>query len=181
MRPGIAPAARSGHQARVALSSRISMVALLALCLLPSAAAAERLEHPLRFFEGRTETVSTVKVVTKRPFRSRSLGRGIIRRDGSLDLQQRVEEDGEPPRDRRWLIRQVGKGRFVGTMTEARGPVTVEEVGDRYVFRFKMKGNLAVEQWLTPLPGGKSAQNKVTIRKLGVRVGNSEGVVRKLD
>ena len=145
-----------------------------------SASHAAPLTDPLRFFEGRTESVSTVKVIAKKPFLSRSLGRGEIKPDGTLHLVQRVEEDEKPPFDRRWRIRQVGPGRFSGTMTDAKGPVTVEEIGGRYRFRFKMKGNVSVEQWLTPMPDGKSARSKVTIRKLGITVGHSEGTVRKL-
>ena len=107
------------------------------------------------------------------------MGRGIIS-DGVLSLIQQVEEDGKAPFDRKWRMRQVAPGRFTGTMTEAVGPVTVDEVGDRYRFRFKLKGSLSVEQWLTPQPGGKVARSKVTIRKLGMTVGRSEGTVRKL-
>jgi hypothetical protein len=134
----------------------------------------------MRLFQGRTESVSTVKVVTKKPFSSRSVGRGQIRGDGTLELVQRVEEDGKPARIRRWLIRRAGPGRFAGTMSEATGPVTVEQIGGGYRFRFKMKGNFAVEQWLTPAAGGRSATNTVIVRKFGVKVGSSEGTVRKI-
>jgi hypothetical protein len=97
-----------------------------------------------------------------------------------LNLVQRVHEDGRPPFDRRWRMKQVGPGRFTGTMSEATGPVIVEEVGGSYRFRFKMKGNLSIEQWLTPLPGGRSAHSKISIRKFGVTVGRSDGSIRKL-
>jgi hypothetical protein len=43
-----------------------------------------------------------------------------------------------------------------------------------------MKGNLAIEQWLTPMPGGRVARSKVSIRKFGMRVGSSDGTIRKL-
>jgi hypothetical protein len=151
----------------------------VAASLTSSAAPSERFRDPLRFFEGRTESVSTIKVVMKKPFRSRSIGRGEIKPDGSLYLVQHVEEDGRPPHDRRWQIRQVASGRFAGTMSEANGPVTIEEIEGRYRFRYKMKGGLSVEQWMTPLSGGRSAQNKLTIRKFGVTVARSEGVIRK--
>ena len=65
-------------------------------------------------------------------------------------------------------------------MSEARGPVTAQEVNGRYRFRFKMKGNIAIEQWLTPLPGGRSAASRVTIRKFGMTVGRSDGTIRKI-
>lgn len=157
----------------------LAAAAVLGLALTASAANAERLVDPLRFFEGRTESVSIIRVIARKPYRSRSIGVGEITPDGVLHLVQRVEDDGRSPYERRWLIRQVGPGQFAGTMTEARGPVTVVEMEGRYRFRFRMKGNVSVEQWLTPLPGGKSARSKVTIRKLGITVGSSEGTIHK--
>lgn len=147
----------------------------------PSLWAAEKKSDAMRFFEGRTESLATVKIVMKKPFKSRSIGRGEIKPDGSLLLVQRVEDEGKPVHERRWHIREVEPGKFTGTMTEAKGPVTVEEVGGKYRFRFKMKGNVSVEQWIAPLPGGKTASTKVTIRKMGITVGQSEGTIRRLD
>ena len=154
-------------------------IALLGASASAGSAAVESQSDPMRFFEGRTESLSTVKLFMHRPFSSRSMGQGDIS-NGVLSLVQRVEEDGKTPFDRRWKMRQVGPGHFTGSMNEAVGPVTVEEVGDKYRFRFKLKGSLSVEQWLTPLPGGKVARSKTTIRKLGMTVGRSEGTVRKL-
>lgn len=143
--------------------------------------AADISENPLTFFEGRTESVSNVRIVTKKPFRSRAIGRGVIRADGSLDLIQRVEDEGQLAHERRWRMRQVGPGRYAGTMSEAKGPVTAEEVDGRYRFRFRMDGSVLVEQWLTPMPDGRSARSTVSIRKYGIRVGASDGMIRKLD
>jgi len=147
----------------------------------PSLWATEQKNHAMRFFEGRTESLATVKIVMKKPFKSRSIGRGEIRPDGSLLLVQRVEDEGKPIHERRWHIREIEPGKFTGTMSEAKGPVTVEEVGGKYRFRFKMKGNVSVEQWIAPLPGGKTASTKVTIRKMGITVGQSVGTIRRLD
>ena len=144
------------------------------------AARAQQKQNPLRFFEGRTESVSTIKVVMKAPIHSHSIGRGKILSDGSLDLLQHVEEDGRAPHDRHWQIRQVGPGRYAGKMSEAKGPVTIDEVGDRYRFRFTMKGHLAVEQWLNPLSGGKAASSSITIRKFGIPIARSDGTIRKI-
>ena len=154
---------------------------LAATAALQSTAADAKLNEPLRFWEGRTESIGTIKLIMKKPYKSRSIGRGKIGADGSLDLVQRVEDEGKPPKERRWHIRQVGPGRFTGTMNEAVGPVTIEEVGGRYRFRFKMDGGVAVEQWITPSADGKSGANKVTIKKYGMTVGRSEGSVRKVD
>jgi len=56
----------------------------------------------------------------------------------------------------------------------------VDEVDGRYRFKFKMKGDLFVEQWLTPAPDGNSAQSKLTVRKFGMKVASSTGYVRRI-
>lgn len=158
----------------------IAPVALMASASLSNAAAPEQLDEPLRFFEGPTEMVSTVKVIMKKPYRSRTVGEGDILPDGSLKLVQQVHDEGKPSKQRQWKIRRVGAGRFAGTMSEAVGPVRVQEIGGKYRFRFRMKGNLSVEQWISPLPGGDAARSKATVRKLGLRVATSEGTIRRL-
>ncbi len=134
---------------------------------------------PMRFFEGRTESNSIVKLIMRRPFNSRSIGQGEID-SGVLELVQRVQDEGKAPFNRQWRMRQVAPGRFAGSMSEAAGPVVAEEIDGRFRFRFKMKGNLTVEQWLVPLPGGQAAQTRTSIRKFGMTVGRSEGTIRKL-
>lgn len=157
-----------------------SFVLSAAAAILLSQPAAAKNDQPLRFFEGRTESSGIIKLVMKKPYKTRSIGHGRIERDGSLVLVQQVEDDGRPPRERRWRIRQVGPRHYSGTMTEAAGPVTIDEVDGRFRFRFKMKGRVSVEQWLSPLPGGMSARSSMKIRKLGMTIGTSTGTIRKL-
>lgn len=170
---------------RAKLTSRLLLAAVpVALVGASAAASAEadrvaQMVDPMSFFDGRTDGVSTVKIILKKPFRSRTIGRGEVD-GGVLNLVQRVTEDGNTPFDRRWRMRQVAPDRFAGSMSEAVGPVTAEEIGGRFRFRFKMKGNLTVEQWLTPLPGGQEALSKVVVRKFGMKVGSAEGTIRKL-
>jgi len=164
-------------------ASTLSLRALLpaaAVTLVGASAPAAEPVKPMQFFEGRTEGSGVVRVFFKKAYRTRSIGTGRIQPDGSLLLVQRVEDDGKPPHTRRWKVRQTGPRRFAGTMSEAIGPVTIDQIGARYRFRFKMKGHLAVEQWLAPLPGGKSANNSMTVRKFGVTVGDGEGTIRKV-
>ena len=156
------------------------ILAAPALLAASAASPAEQKVDPLSFFAGRTESSGTIKVLMKKPYRTRSLGHGRIEPDGSLTLVQRVLEQGKPPRERRWRVRAAGPGRFTATMTEAVGPVTIDKVGPRYRFRFRMKGNLAAEQWLTPLPGGRAARSSMNVRKLGVTVATTHGTIRKL-
>ncbi|MFL6762030.1 MAG: hypothetical protein ACJ8FB_05670 [Sphingomicrobium sp.] len=145
-----------------------------------SLASVEESGQPLRFFEGRTEMTSVVKIVMRKPYWSHTTTRGEIRADGSLILVQLVEDEGKPARQRYWTIRQVDRNRFTGTMSDALGPVRIQKIADQYRFTFKLKGNLAVEQWLMPAPGGRSARSRMTVRKFGMRVASSEGMIRKL-
>jgi hypothetical protein len=160
---------------------KLRTAGLAALAMTLATPAASENTDPMRFFEGRTESVGMIKLAMKKPFRSRAIGKGQIMPDGSLSLVQRVEDQGEQPRERRWHMRKVGPGRYTGTMSEARGPVTVEEVDGRYRFQFRMDGSVAVEQWLIPAPDGRSAKSKIIIRKYGIRVGGSDSLIRKLD
>jgi hypothetical protein len=158
----------------------LAFAAALAIVCPASLGAADRQSSPMSFFEGKTESIGTVKVILKRSFKSRSLGLGKILPDGSLDFVQHVQDEGAPPRERRWKIRQTAPGRFAGTMTEAVGPVVIEETPKGFRFRFKMKDNLSVEQWLIPVSNGASARSLVTVRKFGVTVARSEGTIRKI-
>ena len=148
--------------------------------MIPSPAASQGIDDPLGFFEGRTESSSTVKLMMKKPYRTRTTGHGEIASDGSLVLVQHVQEDGRPAHDRRWHMRKLSPGHFSGTMTDAKGVVTADEVGGRYRFRFKMKDGVSIEQWLTPIADGKAARNTMTIKKFGIKVGSSEGTIRKV-
>ena len=160
---------------------RSVLLALVATALAAAApAAAPSSASPMAFFEGRTVSEGTTKVVMKKPYKVRSQGVGRIESDGTLLLVQQVEEAGKPRKERRWRIRQVAPNRFTGTMSEAAGPVTVEGVGGRFRFRFRMKGGLAIEQWLTPLADGSSARSTLTVRKLGVQVATGEAMIRRL-
>jgi hypothetical protein len=153
---------------------------LLPATLLPTPAAAKPAYSPMQFFEGRTEGIGTIRIMLGKPYKTRSIGHGHFERDGMMVFVQKVVDDGKPPRERRWKIRQIAPHRFSGTMNEALGPVTIEEIAGRFRFRFRMKGNLSVEQWLIPLAGGTTARNTATIRKFGVKVGTSDGMLRKL-
>ena len=151
---------------------------LIAALLAGSATQADTLD-PLRFFEGRTENSGTAKIVFHKPYHTRTVGLGRIESDGTLTLIQRVEDDGAAPHERRWQVRKVGPDRYRATMSDAVGPVIIEKVGSGYRFRFRMKGNLGVEQWLNPVANGSSAKSVTKVRKFGVIVATSESVIRK--
>ena len=64
-------------------------------------------------------------------------------------------------------------------MSEASTPVSIQRFGERYRFRFKLKGDLSVEEWLVP-QDDKVVRVVVTIRKYGIAVVHSEGWIRRL-
>jgi hypothetical protein len=140
----------------------------------------ERRLDPLLFFVGSTESVGRVNVIFQKEYGTHSTGEGRIESDGSLLLIQQVFDDGKSPHERRWHIRQVGPGRYTGTMSEAVGPVMIDKVGERYRFRFAMDGRLSVEQMMASLPGGRLASSSAKIRKFGFVVATTDGIVRRL-
>jgi hypothetical protein len=156
------------------------LIAAAAVWLLPAPAIAAPAGSPMQFFEGRTEGTGTIRILLGKAFRTHSTGHGRFERDGTMVFVQRVVDEGKAPRERPWKIRRIAPCRFTGTMSEALGPVTLDEIAGRFRFRFRMKGNLSVEQWLVPLAGGNTARNTLTIRKFGVKVGTSEGMLRKV-
>ena len=147
--------------------------------LLSGSAAAASLTNPLRFFEGRTETAGTMSVVMHKPYHVTNIGRGTIGSDGTLLLVQQVRAEGQPSKERVWRIHQIGAGKYSGTMNEAVGPVSIDEVGNRYRFRFTLKGGFSAEQWLTPSSDGNSGLSILTIRKFGLIVARSNSTIRR--
>jgi hypothetical protein len=153
---------------------------LIAATVHTDIAAAQPTSDPFSFFEGVTETIGTLKVVMRSPVRTYCVSRGEVRPDGSLLLIQHVEDEGKQPYVRRWLVRQLSPTHFVGSMSQANGPVSIDEIGNRYRFRFIMNGGLSVEEWLTPSPDRRSAKSSVTVHKFGIQVASSEGMVRRI-
>jgi len=156
-----------------------ALVIPLCAASLSGAASAAPLTNPLRFFEGRTETAGTMSVVMHKPYHVTNVGRGTIRADGTLLLVQQVLAEGQPSKERVWRIHQIGAGKYLGTMTEAVGPVAIDEVGNRYRFRFTLKGGFSAEQWLTPSSDGNSGLSILTIRKFGLIVAKSISTIRR--
>jgi hypothetical protein len=148
--------------------------------MLAAPAGSQGMVRPIEFFEGTTVSEGTLKVAMKGAVRTRSVNRGTIDGNGTLALVQQVQDEGQPRTERRWRIQQTGPGKYTGTMSDASGPVTVERVGDRYRFRFRMSGGLAVEQWLAPHADGRTASSSITVRKFGLTVATSQSTIRKV-
>lgn len=125
---------------------------------------------PLRFFAGETRGVATLKVILRasRPVSVRGSGR--IDHDGVLTLDQIVTEGDKPPRPRHWRLRQIAPGRYEGTLTDARGPVTGVVEGRTLRLAFTSTGGFRVRQTLTLQPDGRTLANRLEARRFGVRL-----------
>ena len=153
---------------------------LAALLSTPAAAGDPPRFDALRFFSGATEGVGRLKVVLRRGEPIRVEGRGRVEGD-VLILDQVVTRGNAAPKPRQWRIRRVAPGRYLGTLTDARGPVTGEGVGDRLHLAFTSAGGFKVEQVLTLSPDGRSARNRLTAKRFGVTVATLDETIRKTD
>jgi hypothetical protein len=151
---------------------------LLASLLLAPAAPTSSLEA---FFIGTTEGSGHVDVIMagRHAVRDRSVGR--LDADGALLLDQLVEEEGKPARRRAWRLVRAGGNRIGGTISDVRGAVTGELSGNVLHLRYRLKEGPSVEQWITLQPGGRTATNRMTFHRFGLKVATAETRARKVD
>lgn len=157
----------------------LSLTPILALLLAfqpqPTPSALER------FFAGRTEGSGSVRIMLSGTSAVRTQGRGRILPDGSLHLDHIVNQEGEPERRRTWRMRRSGPGRYTGTISDARGPVTGEVQGNRLHVTYRTSEGYAVDQWITFNGDGRTASNQMTFRRMGVRVATLQETIRRVD
>ena len=153
------------------------MIAVLALALAACGAAAppEAAEQgeafdPVAFFTGRSHGDGMLDQIMKSKRRVTVDSVGKLEADGALTLTQRIKMAGDAPRTRTWRLKQTAPGRYVGSLTDATGPVETVAIGRAIRIRYPMKGGLTVEQWLVALPGGRALDNRLTVTKWGMRV-----------
>lgn len=144
-------------------------------------AAAQPVFQPLAFFDGRStgEATLTVLVTGTQPVRVESAGQ--MQPDGSLQLVQRITRGDSPATTRTWRLRDEGGGRYGGTLSTAESPVVGDVQGNRLHLHFVDQGGLDTEQWLYLRPGGKVADNRLVVRKFGLRVASLSETIRKAD
>ena len=136
----------------------------------PAPAAAPPPFDPVAFFTGATSGRGELKELLGKPKKTSTHSVGRVDKDGWLILDQKVAVEGDPLRQRRWRLREVSPGKFGGTLSDAKGPVEVEVRGQSVRIRYVMKGNIKVEQLMTPLPGGRSLINRGAFKKFGMKV-----------
>lgn len=133
-----------------------------------------------RFFAGRTEGTGTVRIILSGSAEVRTQGQGRVMPDGSLVLEHVVHQQGAPVRRRTWRMRRVAPGRYSGTISDARGPVTAEANGNRVHVTYRTGEGHNVDQWITFNPDGRTATNRMTFRRFGMRVASLEETIRRV-
>jgi len=133
------------------------------------------------FFAGRTRTENVLKIALHRPVPLIVDSVGGKGDRGDFVMVDTVHEGDKPVRTRKWIMHQVGPGRFAGTLTDAVGPVDMSVSGGSATVRYKMKGGLDIVQTMTLQDDGRSMSNHVVAKKFGLTFAHVDGTVRKLD
>lgn len=160
----------------------VSLVAVSACVTAPERAelaSADPIFSPQAFFDGRTEGRGVLNSVFAHPRQIAVHGVGGVGPDGTITLEQTVEQEGKAPRQRHWVLRPAGGNRFVGTLTDAPSPVVAEVSGNRMHLRFRMDHGLSAEQWIYLQPGGQTALNRMSVSKFGILVATLEETIRR--
>jgi hypothetical protein len=134
---------------------------------------------PVRFFTGHTHGEARLRLITRASRHVSVDSVGTPDGRGGLTLDQAIQEERQPARTRRWVIRPAGPSRWTGTLTDATGPVAIERTPSDVVIRYRMKSGPEVEQHLQ-LPPGAMAWNHMTVSRFGIRVATLDEQVRKL-
>jgi hypothetical protein len=135
----------------------------------------------LDFFTGKTHADNVIKTALHRPHKLIVDSVGGHNKEGLFVLIDTVQEEGKPARKRVWAMRPAGANRFTGSLSDALGPVNVTVNGDTATIRYTMKeGRVAIDQRLELRRDGSLA-NHVIARKFGMKFGQVEGTIRKLD
>ena len=161
-----------------------STIALLAAaCTAPPGGQALASKTPVfsvqRFFAGHTRGDGELKIIFAAPRRVVVHGDGRIAADGVLVLDQAIDQQGKAPRRREWRIRETAPGRYVGTLTDAIGPIAGATSGNALHLRFSAPGDEDYEQWLFLGADGQSARNLMTVRKWGIVVARLDETIVK--
>ena len=154
-----------------------SLALLLAIATAAPAAAAF---NPVEFFRGTSHGTGVLKVIFQSSKTIRVDSQGSTEKDGSLLLKQVIHEPEKPARTRYWRLRESAPGRFVGTLTDAAGPVRVDVQGDKVRIRYTGQNHLDFDQGLTPA-GPREVHNAMRVRRFGITVARFNEVIRKAD
>lgn len=154
---------------------------ILMLILAGASAAATPDFDALRFFAGKTHGEGSFKSVLHARTDVHVDGSGRVEPDGTLILDQQVRRGDKPVEPRQWRLRETSRGHYSGTLSDARGAVEGDAVGNRLHLRFTSTSGYRVEQWLELASGGRQATNHLVARRFGIVVATLDETIVKAD
>ena len=134
---------------------------------------------PITFFTGATESSGSLKQAFSSAKATRVTGFGAMRGSGEFVLDQTVNIHGEKAQTRQWQLRQIAPGRFGGTISDGKGPVTIDVAGNRLLIKYTMTGGLKVSSVLTIEAGGRSGHNVTVVKKWGMTAATLSETISK--
>ncbi|WP_294262001.1 DUF3833 family protein [uncultured Sphingomonas sp.] len=168
---------------------RVAAPIVLAACMLGGCVPAGHLTalrapspvlDPAVFFAGATRGDGVLRILTRRREAVTVAGRGTVTPDGTIVLAQDVRRARGRSKHRVWHLRRIAPGRYIGTLSDAAGPVVGEVDGNRLHLAFAMAGGLRAQQWLYLLPGGQVARNRMVVTKFGIAVASLDETIRRV-
>jgi len=133
---------------------------------------------PIQFFSGRTQGDATLHIVFGGSRHIVVDGLGEPDGKGGLALIQRIAEQGKRPRVRRWVLHPAGPNRWSGTLTDAKGPVTVARTPADVSIRYRTHSGQDVAQTLERR-SGRGVENHLTVSKWGIRLARLDETITK--
>ena len=134
---------------------------------------------PITFFTGATDSTGSLKQAFSSAKATRVTGFGAMRGGGEFVLDQTMTVAGDKPLSRQWQLHQISPGHFGGTISDGKGPVTIDVAGNRLLITYTMKNGLKVSSVLTIDPGGRAGHNVSTVRKWGMTVASLSETISK--
>jgi hypothetical protein len=148
--------------------------------LAASAPPAPVASNPLAFFNGHTESHGIARIVFRSPIKFAVHSSGHIEAGDVLVLDQVIDKEGEPAEKREWRIRRSGGTRFVGSLSNATGPVTGSINGNTVRMKYRLRDNhLTATQEIQMQPDGRGAFNRIILSRFGINLVTIEETIRK--
>ena len=106
---------------------------------------------------------------------------GYDQADGTFRLDQTVTFEGQPSKERFWILKTDRQNHYTGTLSDAAGRVTGQTNGSILRLKYRVKGPLIMHQTLELMPDGKTIDNVGKIKFLGITVGHLHETITRKD
>lgn len=168
-----------------ALLPLLAATSLVSACVSPASTKGLRTAEPVfaveHFFAGCLRGEGRLRQIFADAQAVAVDSRGRTEPDGTVVLDQEIRRGARPPERRQWRLRPAGAGRWTGTLSDAAGPVAARVRGNELRLSFPLSRLLRMEQFLYLRPGGQIADNRATVRGLGVPVAALDEVISRKD